>query len=372
MVDAIKDPREKAALLARELIGDYGNISNAGQYIRSRLMPFYSWMEINTKRYPQLVQNLRAESLKELDTGSGAKRLAIGTAVRAGGKMAKHSAQIGALYAFVTLWNRTFFPDEEQDLGLSDRRQLHLILGRNKEGQVRSIRFQGALSDFLSWIGAEDFPQDIVDVGSGRATLQDKFREAAQAPVEKLINASMPIVKAAGEALTGKSLYPDPSNPRMIRDRAEHIASVFSLRSIYKYMAGHPTRGVASDIASLVLYTSDPGEAAYYSSRTILYQWMKKNNVETPGGEPTRRSNALYYWRQSKKYGDEELAAKWLKRYEDLGGTAQGMRASIKSQHPMAPLPRQHREGFDQSLGAEEREIFRKAEEWYQQTYTGD
>ena len=46
-IDAIDRPDDKAAKLARELIGDYGNISSAGQYIRRRLIPFYSWMEIN-------------------------------------------------------------------------------------------------------------------------------------------------------------------------------------------------------------------------------------------------------------------------------------------------------------------------------------
>ena len=50
-----------AAKLARELIGDYGNISHAGQAIRSHLMPFYSWMEINAPRYIRLMRNAKAE-----------------------------------------------------------------------------------------------------------------------------------------------------------------------------------------------------------------------------------------------------------------------------------------------------------------------
>ena len=41
-----KDIRQMPAK-GRDLIGDYGNISESGQYIHRRLMPFYSWFEIN-------------------------------------------------------------------------------------------------------------------------------------------------------------------------------------------------------------------------------------------------------------------------------------------------------------------------------------
>jgi hypothetical protein len=46
MVDAVSDPRDKAALLARDLVGDYGSISVAGSWLRKYLVPFWSWMEI--------------------------------------------------------------------------------------------------------------------------------------------------------------------------------------------------------------------------------------------------------------------------------------------------------------------------------------
>jgi predicted nucleotidyltransferase len=45
-IDAVRaqlGDAETAAKLARELLGDYGNISHAGQYIRQRLIPFWSW-----------------------------------------------------------------------------------------------------------------------------------------------------------------------------------------------------------------------------------------------------------------------------------------------------------------------------------------
>ncbi|MEE8309788.1 MAG: hypothetical protein V3R34_05270, partial [Hyphomicrobium sp.] len=57
MVDAIDDHKDRAALLARELVGDYGAISEYGKGIRRKVIPFYSWLEINTKRYWRLGGN---------------------------------------------------------------------------------------------------------------------------------------------------------------------------------------------------------------------------------------------------------------------------------------------------------------------------
>jgi hypothetical protein len=70
MVDAVKDPRDRAALLARDLLGDYSNVSHAGQEIRRKLIPFWSWLEINTKRYWRLSSNAFAQgTMKGVATG---------------------------------------------------------------------------------------------------------------------------------------------------------------------------------------------------------------------------------------------------------------------------------------------------------------
>ena len=71
------------------------------------------------------------------------------------------TAKMSMLYAAVQLFNHLFWPDEEEELGEVGRRQLHLILGRQADGTVLSLRFQGALSDALSWFNLHDFPEDV-------------------------------------------------------------------------------------------------------------------------------------------------------------------------------------------------------------------
>src|SRR5690606_30968624 len=50
-------PDVAAANLARNLLGDYGNLTVFGDWMRRRMAPFWSWIEINTKRYPRLASN---------------------------------------------------------------------------------------------------------------------------------------------------------------------------------------------------------------------------------------------------------------------------------------------------------------------------
>jgi hypothetical protein len=86
-IDALPNIKDKAAKLSRELYGDYGNLSAHGEKIRSRFIPFWSWMEINTPRYARIFKNAAAEG----EAGS------IGWEVRAG-------ARGGLIWLVHNLW----------------------------------------------------------------------------------------------------------------------------------------------------------------------------------------------------------------------------------------------------------------------------
>lgn len=354
-VDAIQNIDDKAAKLARELIGDYGNVSVAGQWLRDHMMPYYSWMEINAPRYVRMFRNVKHEGG---DAGPAVVR-ATGT------KATKLAIKAAAMYGLIQVWNRTMFPDEEKELG-DERRQLHMILGRNEDGSIRTIRIQGALSDALSWFGAEDLPSDIEDVLSERTTLGTKAKEAALAAPEKLLQASSPIYKTAVETVLGASSYPDMMNPRPIRDRAEHVSRLFSMDAIYRYLSGKPSRGAWEEISRLVSYTTDPGESAYYTTRGLIRDWLTKEGEEPPPAiVPNKKSNALYYYKQAQRFGDEKAAEKYLKEYYSLGGTEAGLNRSIQLGTPLGSLKTDQKQRFVDSLSEEERQMVEMAEQWY-------
>lgn len=357
-----KDPnvtnKEIAAKLAREAIGDYGNISYAGQWIRSKLIPFYSWMEINAPRYVRLFQNAPYE-------GGSRARVAATT----GKRTAMLGAKVAAFYTLANLWNKTFFPEEEEELGYA-RNQMHLILGKGEDGTIRTMRLQGAFSDALDWFGAGDVWQDVEDVAEGRASVKDVAIESGKAPVNRVVNAATPMWKTVAEFAMNRQLYPDAFNPRPIRDRAGHVARTFSMGTIYDYLTSKPQRPGTWNALSLATYATDPGEAAYMTSRQMVSDWLKEHNTESPSLTPTEKSNALYYYKQALKYKNEKLAEHWKEQYLKLGGKSEGLKQSITKSDPLEALPKNKRGAFRESLSPAEKEILEKAREWYRRTYS--
>ena len=355
---------EAAAKLARELLGDYGNISRHGEFIRRRMIPFYSWMEINAPRYVYLMKNLKYE-------GETTNRLSFTFARRGIVFAAKASMLAGA----VMLFNTLMFPDELEDLGPEKRRQMHLILGRREDGSIITLKFQGALSDALSWFAKEDLPSDIKDLMQGKSTIQEQLMDIPKAVLNKTVSSIRPDVKMLFETLTGSSTYPDATSPKPIRDKVENILKTFKLDIFYRKAMGRPGRGkdmaehFLSDLLNLITYTTEPGVQAYYDTRKLVFTWKEKNGFESGGGKPTKKGNAFYYYRQALKYGDLVSAKKYLQKYYDLGGTAKGKKSAIRLAHPLAGIKKTDRYEFKKTLLPAEQKRLEHAIKWYIKTY---
>jgi hypothetical protein len=369
-VDAIQDSEvdRKAGLLARELIGDYGGLSKGGRWLRRKLIPFFSWQEINAPRYWRMMRNIAVE-------GEAPGRHAALLGAVAGKKAAFLGAKAFMLYGAVALWNAMMFPDEEEELGEEGRRQMHLILGRRSDGSIMTLRLQGALSDALSWFNLHDFPEDMRDLATGKKTVYQWLAEGAREPVNKMIQGIRPDVKGGAELISGKTVYPDFTRPRPIRDRGEYVARMLSLEGFYRRAVGRPMKGgdvagqVWDDILRTFSYSASPGETAYYGARELVGKFLEARNIERPFNEPTEKGNALYWYKTAIKYGDAEAAERYLKKYKELGGTTKGLKISIERAHPLAALPKKYRTKFLNELSEEDRETVKRAGKWYKETF---
>ncbi|MBC2712857.1 MAG: strawberry notch family protein [Desulfosarcina sp.] len=380
-VDGVKNPDERSAKLARELLGDYGNISKTGQWIRKRLIPFYSWLEINAPRYVYMMRNTKYENR---DAGSVKKRA---TAV-AGKKMIMSAGKLALraqmLMGAVALYNILLWPDEERELGESGRRQQHIILGRREDGTILTLRFQGALSDALSFFGLEDWPGDVKDLIKGKRTVGEKLQDAAKALLNRAAQGIRPEVKLFAEVATGSSLYPDITRPRPIRDRVEHALRSFKLDSLYRVAAGRPAQGKTAgapiavqaaqhfinDLQKIIVYRNDPGILSYYDTRSAVFDWLSKQGDEKRyGGRPNKKGNALYWYKQALKFGDLDAAHRYLKKYYELGGNTRSKITSIRMAHPLSSIPKHRRKAFRGSLSPGQVNRLDRAIKWYRQTY---
>lgn len=355
----IKDPHQRAAKLSRDLIGDYGNISEAGQWARDRVAPFFSWQEINAKRYVTVMRNLVRE---DLSPGQRASAGAV-LAKRGVGLAAKRLLQVNAFFLMMALWNRLFFPDEDDELRERGR-NLHLILGRYKDGSVRSIRIEGAWSDFLEWLNLHDYPGDVKDVLKGTRTVGDKLHDMARAPLEKIANLWEPVSKTFMEVLTKRATYPTPFDTRPIRDRWEHVFNSVSLGWLYREVTDKPNPP-SSGYTQFLLQRTDPGEAAYFGIKQREADYLAKEGKERSDPNPTERDNTLYYWRKALEWGEEAKADRWLHRYFALGGTRESAQQSIKRARPLKDLSQRDRSAFIRSLDGEGRDMLKLANAWY-------
>ena len=55
-VRGIKDPYDKAAKIARDIMGDYSAIGKSGRMLSDLLIPFYRWMHLNTPWWPRMLK----------------------------------------------------------------------------------------------------------------------------------------------------------------------------------------------------------------------------------------------------------------------------------------------------------------------------
>lgn len=367
-INSLTNTKDKAAKLSRELLGDYGNISAHGEKIRTSLIPFWSWMEINAPRYYRLFKNAATQG----EAGSTAARLAgVGARKAAGAALGIGEKVLltHLLFAAVSAFNHLVHPDEEEKLSSQVRGQLHLILGTTSDGKTLTLRFSGAFSDVLAWAGLEDYPESFKKLQAGQMDVREMLKKMALATPNKLVNAASPFTKLAGELMTGKSIFPDMTKPAPIRDKAEHIARFFALDEEYKALAGKPGKGYLNSLKSLLVYESDPGEQSYHSTRQQVRRFLEKHGREQVTAEPTERSKALYYFRQAVKYRDREAIDKYKAAYLKAGGRPENLYQSIKRAHPLAGMPLYMRQQFMHSLSAQDRDNIKLALDWYKQAY---
>ena len=369
-IDAESDPELKAARLSRELIGDYGNISEAGMAYRKGMYPFFSFVEINAPRYVRLLRNA------PLEGKSGAARgVAMGSA-----RVVGRAAQVALIMSLIEAYNRLYHDEERKEILAQERSGL--ILGRDAQGKVIVVPMAPATYEALEWFNAGDIASDIEDVRSGEATVADKLNEAAKGPLEKVYSGAVPLIKTPVEAMVGKksdwdetlgkgSKWRRVSTP--VRDPLGHVIGMASMEWLYKKFTDKPvpSGGVLDDATfrSNVVRRVDPGEVAYYHVRDIAYAWKREQGKGGGAGEPDEKGNALFYWRTSLKYGDAERAARWKAKYLEAGGSEKGAAQSLKTVRPLGMLAEKDVKAFRATLTAAQAEALERAEAWYESIY---
>lgn len=374
-VMALKDVRDRAYKLSNDLLGAYDEISVAGQATRQHIIPFWSYQELNGRRYYRFFKNA---ARNDRITGSIGKKLA-GTlifrtpyyAYRAGATWLK----ILAFSAMMQAINLLLFPEEEKDLPKEVRSRPHIIYGRGADGEPKYMTRLTNLSDAMDWFGPEDWNPVVEDWLNGKTTALGAATEIVKGgPAQKLWQSIGPEFKLAQELVTGVTGYPDIRKPRLIRDRAQHLADSLALGDVYRHATGKPTRGILPDVGRIFWYSTDPGQSAFFDLEDEKRRFLRGLGKEPwMGGSNTTASDALRNMKLALRYEDRNAFARYLEMYvaSTPNPSADALIRSIRNMHPLAGLNKDEQAQFVAQLDPEGKELLRRATRYYEETFLG-
>lgn len=358
-VMALPDLRDRAFKLSNELLGAYDRVSALGQNLRNYWYPFFSWVEVNFRRYKQLIKN----AFKDIGSAKLARLGGVATL-----KAAKWLVRFSALWASIQAWNMLMFPGDDDDLDEATRNRPHILFGRDEQGKIRYLSGIGAMGDLLSWFGLDVAPAVTRDVLSGKMTVPEALKQMAKAPINKLVQGVTPLVKTPAELIARESTYPDVFHPRPIQDRGEYAAQQLTLGKEYASMKGKPQQ--PDDLAGLFIQRQDPGSAAYADWSGIESRFLEKIGKERGIHFRSPRSEALRNVSRAIQIKDAAAEAVWREKYIELGGTKKGMEASVRALAPLYGMSIVERDQLLATLDSADRKILKRAEAYYKDKLT--
>jgi hypothetical protein len=373
-INALKTIEDKAFWLSNDLLGAYDRVGKLGQATREHLVPFWSFQEVNLRRYHRLIRNATS------DTGI-TNRMAIVLLKKSGTKavggiltLARFEAKAMAFKIAADQWNMRMFPDAERELPEGVRDNAHIILGSNEEGGITYFPRVGTLDDAAEWFGMET-PHEWVEMYNKGYSITDIVREWSKKFgsnfVRKTLGAGEPFAKTAYELVTKRALYPDPIHPRVIRDGIQHILSFDpALERAYKKLRNTPLRGL--ELSSIAPWSKlDAMQGAYGNILDEKRMFLKNLGKSSEGFSLSETGKALYNAKLSLRYKNVNDYLFWMARYKELGGKPDNFARSMDRMHPLAGLTNAEETLFKNTLDEDGINNLAFSLLWYEQLRTG-
>jgi len=358
-------------------MGAYDSISVLGKTMRETVAPFWSWNETNFKRYSQFFKNQYSDGDYATIGKVVGKKMGL-TVVKTPVALGKFALKASAMWAMLQGYNMTVFPEEEAELSKEEQARPHIILGRDEQGKVRYFSRLGSFGDFLEWFGLDTPTKDVKDLLDGTRSLGEIAKDMAMNPVNKGVQAVTPLIKTPAELLTGKTVYPDISNPRSIKDVPAYIANQAGLNKEFKALSRSDAGSamgmiprpdepytIPNIVSNLTQYKEEPGRAAYYGVLESKRLFLERQGSSGGGDFNSQRTEIMRNYKAALKYGDKESAQKLKEMFMQAGGKDKGFEQSLKAMEPLAGLSKEDKKKFLESLTNEQKQELEKANAYY-------
>ena len=361
--------RDRAFKMSNELTGAYDQVSQTGRGLRDIAIPFYSWMEVNAKRYYRLIKN----GITEDGFGDFASQFLKGQLANVpyySFKLAKTYLLVNLFAMLISAFNHFVWPEDEAKLTPEMQAKPHITLGHDAQGNVLYFDRVGAMLDNLEWFGQEESPffpfaKDIKEIFNGRQSFTDFVGKLITSPINKFVSGINPIFKTPAEVFTRKSLYPDFTHPSNIRDRGAYFAQSFGLSWPYKNIMGTPVDNW-KEFKNLFMYQANADEAAYFYTLGLVREFQENVLGKRIGGFAiTQRGETLRKMKTALRLGNKAEVQRYLQEYYRLGGDKKGLKASMRNMNPLHGLNKREQAYFLKWITPEERKYLNRADKFF-------
>lgn len=397
LVDGLSDIHDKAWKLSNDLIGPYNEVNATGQFLRRNVFPFWSWQAVSAGREKMLLKNAwDAPAIAERMGKKISGGTAVGVRAIALGRYAAGAASVGLT---LEAWNRlNFGPNYRDKLPKDMRDRIVPVLCLRYDPQSDTMLYMdrpGNLVDVTNWLNLNKGYGYYQDYMNRKMTLpeiaEDMFATGAK---NRLWQQTGFHLKFGTDVVLGYKTFPDVNNPRPARDKAQQFFDTFSLGKAYASIKGYPTPpptkvsvfgkevgGRApwwvpfvggSDVVHTLTSTNvvNIGESNYFDMIGQARDWaqQQKGGGEVGGGFPNdNKSQAIYYFKLSQRYGDKDSAEKFLWDAARFGETDEGVKGTLKSLDPLQGLSESQRARYMEQLSPDDSERLRRAyQHWAQ------
>jgi hypothetical protein len=340
-VKGMTDKIDIAAKVSRESLGDYGAFTSfENAKLRGGLMPFFSWMKINSTFWPLLVGRKGWKA--------GAKRIALRAPVTAARVVTKATG----LYVAAAVWNNTVQEKQEAALPSYVRERFHINTGlKDKHGKWITFTEPTALADFMDTFGLSGMDTDVRQMLKGQISVWDfvgkRTKQMAVSPVEAAGSRLTPFIKAPAQALLGRRLEFDKLTSRPatggVKGFVEGMgASEFTSLDRFRRIYGRDIGGIGA--AGFRAYDEKITELNEMWDR--LRKYKEQHGYKEPGGTEgpfTKTNRELFYAIVNR---DIEKARKIAKNT-----TPRKFHIYLDNRNPFRRIPVHLRRGFYKSLG---------------------
>jgi len=374
-VDALPTAQEKAYRMSNDLMGAYDEVSIAGQVLRTYLIPFWSYQELNFKRYFRLISNGVREGMDD-QKFLGVNIRGAARAPYFAYKMGGTATKLLGMWALWAALNALFSDDDDKELRKEVRSRAHLTFGKVNNETIYFPRI-GNIADILEWVDLEESIDNVRAAWEGRKPWHTAVFDILRGgPGEKLFLSAGHHVKYLIEGATNKTYFPNVDRPRAVESWPEKIAQDAGAGDFFRYLTGRPRRQESwgQKAADLVIYRADPNESAYYDILELQRSWLRKQGEaenEFTSNKPT--TIALRNIKKALRYRDQAAFNKYMLQYIELGGTPKGLDDSVQFMHPLNGLKnKEKREEFLESLSEDDKRKLDMALDYYDDTFSGE